>query len=545
MKIKHHLIIYILFFTWLIAFIKPALTSPVSVPLDHWSYRFIERLQAKGGLKDYLNNTKPYSRDEVAKMIFHILKENEKGNIKLTRIEEGQLDDLKLEFAQELVKLGINDIKGKKHILDWSKDSKNGIVQMSYIQDVAFKRGTEDHNVYKGTYQVLVRGNFDDSFFFSVDSRASYEKSDEPRPIWIPYFSRYPWEAMDNSYVVLSLPWTDIQFGKDQILWGTGYNGVIGLASVNRTFEILKFPIEFWRIKYTNILGFPRDEIIEDGYTKSVTKYLSAHRLELKVIPGFIISWQEAYIFAKGFHIELLNPITPYQMLEDYLGDAGNNTMEGDIDICLIPNTRAYLALFLDDYHVGKNPFTYGAFRWAGLGGLLITDPFGIDDIDLRVEYARVEPWVYPHKGITEKPPSPSSYKQFDIPLGHWIGPNADNLFFEVNKYLTKDLLTSVSYSKIRKGEIGGSIYDYDPKAMEKEKKFLDGILEKTQNVTFSVTYRLWQDSDIKINYIISKINNKQSERAKLPSALPKKEPWKIGNNWSQNIINVSLTFRY
>lgn len=545
MKIKRQVLVYILFFIGVILFPKPVSPSPISVPLDHWSYHFIERFQAKGVLKDYLNNTKPYSRDDIAKMVFHISKEYEKGNIKLTKIDKDQLNDLKEEFAQELIKLGMTDIKGKKHLLDWSKDNRNGTVQMGYIQDATIKRGTEDHNVYKGTYQVLVRGDFDDNFFFYIDSRASYEKSDEPRPIWVPYYTRYPWEALSDSYIVLRLPWTDVQFGKDQILWGTGYNGVIGLAGVNRTFDIIKFPIEFWRVKYTNILGFPRDELIENGYTKTVNKYLAAHRFELKVIPGFVISWQEAYVFAKGFHIQLLNPITPYQMLEDYLGDKGNNTMEGDIDVCLIPNTKFYLALFLDDYHVGKNPLTYGAFRWAGLGGLLITDPFSIDDIDFRIEYARVEPWVYPHKGITEKPPTASSYKQFDLPLGHWIGPNADNLFFEVNKYLTKDLQTAISYSKIRKGEIGGSIYDYDPKAMEREKKFLDGIIEKTQNITFSVSYRFMQDSNVRLDYKIVKVNNKQSEKAKLPSALSGKEPWKAGNNWYQNILNVSLTFRY
>jgi len=542
--LKKYITLFILSLVLVIIFPKYIISSPISMPLDHWSYHFIERFQAKGVLKGYLNNTKPYSRDEMAKMIFHILNEEQKGNLKLTKIEKGQLDELKQEFAQELSELGMTSIKGRKHLVDWVKDDKNGIVQMSYNQNTTVKRGTEDHNIYKGTYQILVRGDFNDSFFFNLDSRASYEKSDEPRPIWIPYYTRYPWEAISNSYVVLKLPWTDIQIGKDQILWGTGYNGVVGLASVDRTFDIIKFPIEFWRIRYTNILGFPRDELIESGRTSVVTKYLAAHRIEANIIPGFVISWQEAYILAKGFNIELINPITPYQMVEDYLSDAGNNTMEGDIDVCLIPNVKFYLALFLDDYHPGKNPLTYGAFRWAGLGGLLITDPFGIDDIDFRAEYARVEPWVYPHKGIIQKPPSASSYKQFDLPLGHWIGPNADNLFFEVNKSLTKDLQTSISYSKVRKGEIGGSLYEYDEKAMDSEKKFLDGIIEKTQNVTLSIIYR-WQDSNIKLSYSIIKIDNKQSERAKLPSAFSGKEPWKAGNNWSQNILNVSLTFKY
>ena len=544
---KHTKLYLILALPIILAIALPqyAFSSPVSVPLDHWSYHFIERFQAKGALGDYLDNTKPYSRDEMAKMIFHISSEAEKGNLKLTKIEKDRLDELKAEFAEELGKLGMTGIKGRKHLVDWSKDDKIVTIQMGYTQDVIIKKGTKDHNIYKGTYQFIARGDIKNGLFFNLNSRASYEKSDEPRPIWIPQVTRYPWEAMSDSYIVIRAPWADIEIGKNQVLWGTGYNGVIGLASVDRTFDIIKLPLEFWRIKYTNILGFPRDELIENGQTKTVTKYLAAHRLEMKIIPGLVIAWQEAYVLARYFNIELINPVTPYQMVEDYLDDAGNNTMEGDIDICLLPNTKFYLALFLDDYHPGKNPFTYTGFRWAGLGGFLISDPFGIDDIDFRAEYARVEPWVYPHRGIVETPPRASSYKQFDVPLGHWIGPDADNLFFEIDKAFTKDLETKISYSMVRKGEIGGSLYDYDAGAMNGKKKFLDGVVEKTHNVTFAITYRFTTDSNINISYGILKIDNKQDEKAKLPSSFPDKQPWKAGNNWSQNILHFALTVKY
>ena len=60
---------------------------------------------------------------------------------------------------------------------------------------------------------------------------------------------------------------------------------------------------------------------------------------------------------------------------EDYLGEIGNNTMEGDIEISLIPGAKLYGALFLDDFHPDKSPFKYPGFGWAILGGILITDP--------------------------------------------------------------------------------------------------------------------------------------------------------------------------
>lgn len=521
------------------------LASPISVPLDHWSYHFIERFQAKGVLKDFLSNTKPYTRDEMAKMLFHIIKQAENGKLKLSKIENAQLDDLKMEFAQELGALGIIGITARKHLVDWSGDGKSFSAQLGYKQDVVTKRGTEDHRIYKGTIQAIIQGDLKGSLFFYSGNTASYEDSTEPRPLWTLYKSyraRYPWKAISDSYLILRIPWIDAQVGKDAILWGPGYHGVIGLAGVDPTFDIVKLPVEVWKLKFTSILGFLRDDLGKQYLSDVVRKYLSAHRFEIKPFSGFCIAWQEAYVYAENLHIELLNPIMPYQMAEDYLGDIGNNTMEGDVDICLIPNTRIYASLFLDDFHSNKNPFKYGGFRWAALGGFLIADPFGIDDTDFRAEYARVEPWTYTHKGTIQKPPIPTSYKHFDTPLGHWIGPNADDLFFEINHFFSKDLQTALSYSSIRKGEIGGSLYDYSEKAMESEKRFLDGIVEKTHTLMLALKYRIAQDSEVDISYSFIHINNKQNDLAKLSSSL---SPWVSGHKWHQNVVKATVTLKY
>ena len=42
-----------------IAVVPNVSASPISLPLDHWSYHFIERLQAKGALRDLLSSVDP------------------------------------------------------------------------------------------------------------------------------------------------------------------------------------------------------------------------------------------------------------------------------------------------------------------------------------------------------------------------------------------------------------------------------------------------------------------------------------------------------
>jgi len=117
-------------------------------------------------------------------------------------------------------------------------------------------------------------------------------------------------EATSDSYLIFELPWANVQMGKDAILWGPGYNGVVGLAGINPTFDIVKLPIEVWKLKFTSILGFLRDNISKQYNINDVAgKYLSAHRFELKPFSGVSVAWQEAYVYVDKLHLELINPI--------------------------------------------------------------------------------------------------------------------------------------------------------------------------------------------------------------------------------------------
>jgi len=154
-KMKTHLAVILIFIN---AFLITSylLASPISVPLDHWSYHFVERFQAKGVLKDYLSNTKPYSRDEMAKMILHVIKQVEDGKSSLSKTEKAQLDDLKTEFAQELDELGVTGLNKRKYLLDWSGNEKKFIAQAGYTQDVVIKKN-EDHRIYKSAGQLVLQ----------------------------------------------------------------------------------------------------------------------------------------------------------------------------------------------------------------------------------------------------------------------------------------------------------------------------------------------------------------------------------------------------
>ena len=77
----------------------------VNVPLEHWSYRLIERFEARGFLSGLGDGIKPLSRLEIARALALVAAQVDDG-AEVTRIEREELLLLQEEFRAELEELG-------------------------------------------------------------------------------------------------------------------------------------------------------------------------------------------------------------------------------------------------------------------------------------------------------------------------------------------------------------------------------------------------------------------------------------------------------
>lgn len=523
--------------------------SLISVPLDHFSYQFIERLQAKGILGEYISNSKPYSRGEMAEMIAQTARLIEDGSISLTPVEIELLEEMKKEFSQELAELGMPGIKKHKHLLDWEDVERKLITSIGFDQDSSFIMGTDGINI--STLKFTFYGDMLKNLSFYSYSRLTRTNQNPPLskqdkdPRYLSYrcIGAGCANALSDAYIVYGNPQINIQAGKDVIRWGPGYHGVIGLSGNELAFDTVKLRANIWKLDCISLLGFLRDDLTKK-YTSDVPKkYLSAHRFELTPFPGLCIAWQEAYIYAEHLHIMLMSPVMLYQIW-DYIDDTGNNTMEGDFEITLIPHTKLYGALFFDDFHIDTNPFKDPGFGWSVLGGAMVVDPFGLKNTHVILEYARVEPWTYTYKGIIQNPPIPTTYKHFGEPLGHWIGPNADDLYTQMGWQISKYIQGNISYNRIRHGEIGGNMDNYYSSDI-KEKEFLGGIVESNQAIGLKLKYTTFHKLNISAGYRYIWIENKQKEEVRLPMSDNRKQEWKPGWNTKENELSISIQIRY
>lgn len=252
-----------------------------------------------------------------------------------------------------------------------------------------------------------------------------------------------------NAYLKFNFPWFELQLGQDNLQWGPGYHGNLLISPNPIAIDMLKLQTTYKTTTFTAFTG-----ILEDMADEINEKYISGHRLEGYFWDrvGFGIS--EVIIFGNRFEPGYLNPVNIYLINEQTIsradsrvpGSGDNILISADMRIRPIDNFEIYGEVMVDD----GNPisvFKHWDTKFGILGGIYITDPFGLKDTDFHAEYAFINQYAYTHVNPV------NVYKHFTTPIGHRIGADADNLWIELRRRFTDKLETVFGYELERHGQ--------------------------------------------------------------------------------------------
>lgn len=542
-------ILKISMFLWLSA---PLIAQSVYVPLNHWAYDYIERLETKGLLNGALTATKPYSREEFAKFLIQI--ENG-GAERLNSVEREQINFLRFEFKEEYQQLAgrngaeytprIERIKnsgvGKKIFPKFLyKNQRNFFSVQSepfeiFVDPIFHQKllyanpdtvaGAE--RVFERSHGLTLWGKLGGRLGFFFDFRDTKEWGTRAYPRlfditreglgFVNGYGTHIWHDETNAYLVFKLPYVQVMLGKDFNYWGPGFNGALTLSNHATSFDQIKLQAQFWRLKFTYLWGFLRTfpVIKEADGSGNTPKSIVGHRLELSITRWLAVGLHETVIFGdRRFELAYVNPINFYRSAEHFLGADDNPTMGFDVRFLLIPNVKLYGEVFVDDLSTFQGGDFFGN-KLAFLTGGYWADAFTIPNLDARVEYARTRPHIYSHKKEINK------YTNFSTGLGHWIGPNADNLFTSLSYRVNRELLVAVNFQSFRHGanppgiNVGGDI-DVPFRPGDPENVgFLDGIRERRNRFGFEVSYEILRNFFLGVNF-----NTAASENIVLPARL-------------------------
>lgn len=280
-----------------------------------------------------------------------------------------------------------------------------------------------------------------------------------------------------EAVLALQLPWFRLELGQQRPGWGPGNHGGLLLSANMPPAPGLKLSAEIGRVRFTSA------HFTLSGLTRP--RYLAAHRLEWQVRPGIVLAGNETVLYA-GRPAELiyLNPLVPYHVAEHHQGDRDNNMLSVDFKIRVKNRLKIYGEFFLDDMTLSQNLLRYYGNKFAFLIGAQALAPFRYSNLELNLEYARIEPFVYSHY-------IPGNiYVHRSQIIGHWLGPNADDLRVSLGYRPQRDLQALCSFERIRHGK--GDVFTFHRLELDGERKnFLANPVEKIRIAGIEIQDRI------------------------------------------------------
>jgi hypothetical protein len=491
------------------------LSQTVNVPLDHWAYRFLDRLETKGLYVSQDFDTRPYSREAVADIILQV-----NGNLQdrpdiLSAVESRLFEQLKGEFVEEIQRaeqrIPIAESEHEPHLFTWRDEGIR--VHGDVLASQQFNEETKesvDSTVPKSitSFGMTGRVRLRESLAVYIEGRTfvlsdidSLANTTFSPSMGLPVTqgALVGVTVTDNTsaYAVFRLPWFDLQAGRDVVEWGPGFRGSLVLSRNSNFYDLFKFTFRYRKSKFEHIHAF---------LNADHSKYLAGHRLEIRPFRNFQFSVNETVVYG-GRSVEFLylNPFAPILIAERHLGNQDNNKVSLDATL-FIPKQRAkiYLEILFDDFSFADNIFSDFVNKWGVMIGGYWVDPIGLLDSDFRFELIRIQPFVYSHTDPN------NTYSNYNNVLGHWLGPDSDDWYFELGKHIHKNLRMSVFWEQRRRANNDITAGERPP---DDKIHFLDGIVERNRYYGFALQWQIRRDwfGDLRYNYIQSKNLGRQA----------------------------------
>lgn len=329
----------------------------------------------------------------------------------------------------------------------------------------------------------------------------------------------------------------DITFGHGKNFIGDGYRSMF-LSDCAFNYPFLRITTDYWRIKYVNIWAQFQDLTNHYFYGHPHDKkWGSFNYLSINVTDWLNVGLFESIIWAnadsvgyRGFDINYANPIIFTRPVEFSVGSSDNALMGISGKITLGKNHILYGQAIIDECKVKemgrdvKHAFnssdtsgTWGWWgnKWAMQMGYKTYDLFGLQHLDIQLEYNIARPFIFSHT-ITVQ-----NYGHYQQSLAHPLGSNFKELV-AIGRYNYKRLfieakLTHAIHGRDTAGlNLGNDIYkSYDTHASEYHCKIAQG--QKVTLTNFNAQASLLINPRVNMNafvgytYRAEKVNGKST----------------------------------
>lgn len=509
-----------------------------NAPSGHPVHRFLRKMEVAGHIQRYNNAVLPMSREEIAGHLAAL--DARRGD--LSEVEAERLDDFLREFAWDLGRgtaalrrlFGPGEesfgerleaiVGNDEKYLAWTADTgltlfANGLLAFD-------ARGTSQELVdgSAATYLqagIRLRGMLGDhvGYYFQATNAQFWGSrtllAQDPQIAQSYALSVENASNFDFLDATLRARWRFLagQLGRERVLVGTSVSSDMKMvASDNvRVYDFIRGDVDYAPFRYTFIHGsllgrpeelvftFPSDTLSEFTERTNADKYYAAHRLELSFPRLFTVGAQEMVVYSnRAPDLAYLTPLTFIESAQRARDERDNVFWVFDLETHVIDGLSFVGTLLFDDIDFTALFSDSWTSRWAYQAGVLWSDPLGLPDLMLGVEYTRVEPYVFSHPRSRE-----NDYGSLGAILGPRIGPNADSWQFVAEYAPLRNLFLAAGVGLERQGEntvapdgrllinAGGDFMQPHRGGDPETKVFLGGIRFSTTRLHLSASWEV------------------------------------------------------
>ncbi|MEL6862969.1 MAG: capsule assembly Wzi family protein [Bacteroidota bacterium] len=305
-----------------------------------------------------------------------------------------------------------------------------------------------------------------------------------------------------------------VQFGHGRNFIGQGYRSML-LSDFATDYLYLKINTRVWKLHYQNIFAElnafgTRDE----SRVVIPKKYLSAHYLSYRPTPNFSVGFYEAVLYSRERQLELqyLNPVIFYRTIEQGLASPDNVLIGLDFKWNLFKKVQLYGQLMLDEFKFDELILERRGWwgnKFGVQAGAKYIDLFGIDHLDVRLEWNMARPYTYTHFDST------ANYTHTNQALAHPLGANFQEVLGTLRYQATKKLLLEARLIAATTGEDEEGtnwgidlLRDYDSRELEIGNEIGQGVGAQMLLAGLDVTYQLYHNIFIDLNVMYRRFDS-------------------------------------
>lgn len=510
--------------------------NPVSVPIYHPVYSFLDRMETLGIIDNIRDGIKPFDRGRISKLLLQVNSNREQ----LTGIDIDRLNNLLADFRFEIDRMtpyqlipetsnwysplsSFNQFKSdfrrflqrnqpeeENHVFVW-EDSSNSFY-FDFIQDFTYDRRDDDVHRTNNAQTFRFRGNIGERFAYSLEvtqmalnGDREYRLADpvmkgawNQSPGGTTFFDRSGGELVYRS------PIMDFRFAHQSTTWGYGEFGQLILSDNVEQYPYFSIS-KHWKwgsftFMHGKLLSLASPDSI-DRQPIYPEKWIAAHRFEFSPSSRISIGLSELIIYGnRSVEWAYLVPLNLYRATEHYLRDRDNEMIALDFETRLFRGGKIYGTVFIDELFTSKLFTDWFGNKHGFHFGMHLVDPFQFNNLSLRFEYAAIMPWVYTHKFSINR------YIHDGRSLGFQSGPNSAVIYLNLQKQWHYRFMTGIKWSQVKHGDnyadeniggdilLGRNILLGSQMEARQTRDFLEGILTTEKQLEFYSEWEVFND---------------------------------------------------